>query len=203
MANDDDAHEAHGDGGGGDGTDDLRVRVQNLQAKVDQAHDRRIETLEEMLEEQAAVIDDLQARLDDAEDRVETLEEKFSGLAGLKEHEQTTAEKRREDLVLALQRRAEDGVGKDGNGLASMTYEDVLNLWASLNHGQLDPKQAYRAMEQVAEIPGITLTTNEDDQKVVRFNRAKYDPSTASGVVDDVNNGREKRTPKNAVSPSD
>ena len=183
--------------------EDVAAELLNLDAKVNQMVMQKIRVCEETLAEQSETIDEQAEELDACRDRIGTLEQKLAGLAGLEEHEASTAKKRREDLVLSLQRVAEAGAGKADNGLASMTYQDVLDQWATLNHGKRDPKQAYRAMEAVAEVDGITLTTNNDDQKVVRINLERFDSSTALGGVDNVNNAEERSGPQNAVSTGD
>lgn len=181
----------------------LDVDLQTLEAKVDQVVLKRLEALETTVDEQSETIESLTDELEDCQDYISVLEQRLAGLAGLQEEEKSTPEKRREDLVLSLQRKAKDGAGKDANGRASMTYDEILDQWAILNHGEVSPKLAYRAMDKVANIDGITVTTNASDQKVVRMNLEKFDSSTALGGVDNVNNAKESDGSTNAVSPSD
>lgn len=191
------------DGDSRDNVEELGVKVQTLEAKVDQMVSKRVEQLEQTVQEREETIEALAEELDECHDRISTLEEKLAGLAGLQENEKSTAKKRREDLVLSLQRKAEDGVGKAADGRASMTYEDVLDQWAILGHGRKDPKQAYRAMERVDEVDGISLTKNNSGQKVVRINLANFDSSTALGVIDNVNNGEISTDTENVVTHGD
>jgi TolA-binding protein len=182
---------------------ELAAMQQTLEAKVDQMVLTRVENNEDAVADLVETVEELSAEVEECRDRIGTLEQKLAGLAGLEEHEKSTPEKRREDLVLSLQRLAEDGAGVDDNGQASMTYKDVLDQWATLNHGRLAPAQAYRAMERVAEIDGITMTTNQEDQKVVRINLDRFDSLNAPGTVNDVHNDEGSHESQKAVQITD
>jgi len=178
--------------------DELEEIVENQVESFPTMLNARCGGLQDQVDDTDARVDELEAQVEALTETVETLTQKLSGLAGLQDEEQTTAKKRREDLVLALQRKAE---GNDGR--AQMTYRDVLDQWRILNHGDLDPKQAYRAMEKLGRIDGITETENGDGATVVRINLASFDASTANGVIDNVNNASGSAPGENAVTHSD
>lgn len=178
--------------------DELEVALATVQAKVDQMVNTRVGNLEETIEKQAEEIGELREKYNQSQNRIGVLEEKLAGLAGLQENEETTAKKRRRDLVIALQRQAENNKGR-----ASMTYKDVLDQWAVLGHGKRYPQQAYRAMGYLDDVSGLTHTKNQEGDEVIRINLEKFDSSTVLGGVNDVNNAGEGDTQQNAVSHSD
>jgi len=162
---------------------------------------QKVNTVQELAESNQSEIDDLSERLDEQAAEIERLKEMHAAIAGLADSEETTAKKRRRDLLTTLQRKAEGNAGK-----AEMDYNEVLDQWRILGHETADTslyaKQAYRAMDKLSSLDGVQF---KDDQrpKAVRINLDEFDSSTAFAAFDNVNNFEEAKAQQNTAIHGD
>lgn len=158
----------------------------------------RINAVEDKADDNTESLAELEARLDEQEREIQTLKEMHAAIAGLADGEETTAKKRRRDLLTVLERKAQNR-----GGLVEMDYNDVLEEWKVLGHGDCDPKQAHRAMKNLADmIVGVTHDKSQRPQ-VVKVDLGEFDASTAFEAFDNVNNFGEAKGGRNAVSHGD
>lgn len=158
----------------------------------------RISSVEDKADENSEKVAELLEHVEQLEGEVKTLKEMHAAIAGLADGEETTAKKRRRDLLTVLERKAENR-----GGMAEMDYNDVLEEWKVLGHGDCDPKQAHRAMENLAEmVEGVSHDTSQRPQ-VVKVNIEEFDASTAFEGFDNVNNFSEAGGAQQAASAGD
>lgn len=167
--------------------EDLRGQVEDINHRLDALEARVDQGVQAMREHLRDRIDELQGRIDELEARCQRHQETLDDLVGLAEGQQSTPEKRLMDVrqLMINQARARDDDPGSPAGTVAWTYSDVIDHLESNGHGQIDPKQAYRLMEKLAETDGFAEAENQAGQRTVRTSLSAL---TANGVVDNVNN---------------
>lgn len=146
------------------------------------AEKKRRKDLESKLENALDRIADLEDRVDNHGNRIHVVENDYENIAGVAEGQQSTAKKRRVDLVLILKRKAQAN-----DGIYAMDYGQVQDDLAAHGHGSVSDKQAFRDMEQSAKrVEGVTYPVSHP----VNGNKAvKIDLSDFHGLPSEMDSG--------------
>lgn len=119
------------------------------------------------------------------ESDVETLTARLDQLAGLAEDERSTPKSRARDIVMGMKNAASASSGTDSS-YVKWDYRQVVDYLEAIGHGDIDGKQAYRAMDWVGEnIKGFAYREWDSPKTLAANIRLVNAPSG----VDNVNNG--------------
>lgn len=166
-------------------TDEIEERLAELEQQF-QVERRRRQSLEDRLEKLAGRVADLEERTDDQGSRLTAVENDYENLAGVAASEQSTALKRRVDLVLILKRKAEAN-----GGVYAMDYSQVQDDLAAHGHPDVGDKQAFRDMDRIAErVGGVSYPVSHpvSGNNAVELDLDAYHgvPSEMAAVSDNV-----------------
>ena len=166
-----------------DECDETTIRLNDLEAKVDQVVMNRLTQTEERIDELEATVDELVAEN-------QQLQGELESLTGLADDQASTPEKRAADLRQKLINVAK---ARD-NGFVSWSYSDVKDQLESDGHGTVYPAQAYQAMKDAADsdedantshAAGFGYVKNNDDDWTIRVS---LDALPAYVGVNEINN---------------
>lgn len=162
---------------------DLEEEVQDLRGQLEAERNRRRD-LETTVSQMSELLGDFETMVGDLLQRVDRLDDTYGTLAGIADDAETSAEARKRDLLIALERKARDR----GEGKWAMDYQDIKDELASFGHGRLDDKQAYRLIEQLPEQIDVVTKGTKNGNQAVRINLEDVDtrPSDAYGSIDAV-----------------
>jgi len=127
-----------------------------LAGKLEAERGRR-RNIEEEVSDLRSENEELQKAFEMLRREVTALKARYEKLAGLADGEESTATKRRRDLLIILERKA-----RRNGGVFAMDYNDVKDDLAAHGHGRIEDPQAYRDLRWIAErVGGCTLTNHQ------------------------------------------
>lgn len=106
----------------------------------------RRRALEERIDDLEAAVEDLVSTNEHLVTAQDAMHAKLESLAGIAEGEKSTAKKRRVDLFIVLQRKADVNDGE-----FALDYNGVKEELAALGHKDVKDQEAYRDMRWLAE----------------------------------------------------
>jgi len=177
--------------------EDLEIEFEALENYTKQIVDAQLNEQDERIAELENKVDELTELVHQRDQEVAELHGKLESIAGLSDDEQSTPEKRATDLRTALIRQAKSDGDAVREGTASKTWRGVTTTLEDFGHGTIHPPQAYSAMEDAADVPGFSHTTNDGGDQIIKVNLAKTPASTA---VNRINNENSAGKPLNASS---
>ena len=141
----------------------LGARVDGIEAKRDQVTEPQIDSNAEQIET-------LRHQVEKLHDEVIVLRDRLDTIGELAPDKASTPEQRMLDLRALMLNKARADYEGSGDGQLAWTYRKVQDALEENGHGTIYPHQAYRAMEDAADLPWYGHGENMDGEKVIRLN---------------------------------
>lgn len=197
------------------GIQEKQEKISKLKGRVESFENaiiKRISTFEDRIEEVEAANERLREEIAQLREEIEQVREENEALraeiemlrarVSVTEPDDGWNETKRE-VCRRIGRTALWNRAQNNDGKAQMRYKDVMNALVDNGVENVHPPECYRAMEDMAATDGFELTTDGNDEKVIRLDisetpveegfvisgPAKSGGTNATASVNRINNG--------------